>query len=77
MPRSKMNKRGQVTVPKAIREALGVGPGDKLRYAIVDDGVLVLPVRPTSSLFGMLPYDGPPISLEEIARVMGEDPDRD
>ena len=27
-----MSTRGQITIPKLIREALGVRPGDKLRF---------------------------------------------
>ena len=35
MPKSTITSKHQTTVPKAIREKLGVGPGDVLRWEIV------------------------------------------
>jgi AbrB family looped-hinge helix DNA binding protein len=32
-----LTSKGRITVPKAVREALGVGPGDRLAFRI-DDG---------------------------------------
>lgn len=50
-----LTSKGQATVPKAVRDHLGVRPGDKIRYFIHPDGtVLILPVRPVSVLRGML-----------------------
>ena len=37
----RLSAKGQVTVPKQVREVLGVGPGDLLEYEI-DDGVVRL-----------------------------------
>lgn len=40
-----MTSKGQVTVPKAVREHLGIGPGSKVTFTLADDGrnVLLLP----------------------------------
>jgi antitoxin PrlF len=38
--------KGQVTVPKAIREALGLRQGDQLRWDLEDGGVRVRLVSP-------------------------------
>lgn len=38
--------KGQVTVPKAIREALGLRQGDQLRWDLEDRGVRVRLVSP-------------------------------
>jgi AbrB family looped-hinge helix DNA binding protein len=44
MPYSRITSKGQVTVPKAVRDALGVVPGDRIAFRIEDDGrVLVEP----------------------------------
>ena len=52
----------------AVRDALGLQAGDRVRYVILDEGVLMMPVRPTSRLFGSLKYDGPAVSMEDMER---------
>ena len=42
---AKMTSKGQVTVPLAIRRALGVKPGDTLLFESDDEGVRVRPQR--------------------------------
>jgi bifunctional DNA-binding transcriptional regulator/antitoxin component of YhaV-PrlF toxin-antitoxin module len=59
-------------LPKAVRDSLAVKAGDKVRYVILDEGVLMMPVRPTSRLFGSLKYDGPAVSLEDMDRGIAE-----
>ena len=66
---SSITIKGQTTLPKAIRDSLAVKAGDKVRYVIVDEGVLIMPVRPTSRLFRSLKYDGPAASLEEMDKA--------
>lgn len=65
MHESKISKRGQTT-SKAVRDALGLKPGDRIRYFIHDGDVRILPVRPIGRLFGILKCDGPPVSIEEM-----------
>ncbi len=69
---SSITIKGQTTLPKAIRDSLGVKAGDRVRYVIVDEGVLMMPVRPTGRLFGSLRYDGPPVSLDDMDRAIAE-----
>jgi AbrB family looped-hinge helix DNA binding protein len=45
---AKITSKGQITVPRAIRKALGVGPGDTLLFEGDKTGVRVRPVRSTS-----------------------------
>lgn len=66
MHESKISKRGQTTFPKAVREALGLKSGDRVRYFIHEGDVRILPVRPIGRLFGVLKHDGPPVSIEEM-----------
>lgn len=42
---AKITSKGQITVPRAIRRALGVGPGDVLSFEQDTRGVRVRPVR--------------------------------
>lgn len=45
MPRSmtKLNRGGQVTIPKGIRETLHLKPGDTLRVMIENSRVILIP----------------------------------
>lgn len=45
---ARITSKGQITVPLAIRRALGVQPGDTLLFESGKDGVRVRPVRPDS-----------------------------
>jgi AbrB family looped-hinge helix DNA binding protein len=38
---SKLTSRGRVTIPKEIREYLGLNPGDRVRF-VLKDGKLVM-----------------------------------
>ena len=69
MIESSITSKGQTTVPKAVREALGLETGDKVRYLIDDHEVRLLPVRPISRLFGMLKYHGPVVTIDEMEQA--------
>ena len=62
MYESSVNYQGQSTLPKAVRDSLAVKAGDKVRYVILDEGVFMMRVRPTSRLFGSLKYDSPVVA---------------
>ena len=64
--------RVSTTLPKAVRDSLELKAGDKVRYVILDEGVLIMPVRPTSRLFGSLKYDGPAVSLEDMEDAIAD-----
>ena len=68
LPESKITSRGQTTLPKAVREALDLEAGDLVRYFIYDGEVRIAKVLPLSRLCGVLEYDGPPVTLEDIER---------
>ena len=72
MIESAITSKGQTTLPKAVREALGVGPGDRVRYVILGDEVRITPTRPLARLFGVLKYDGPPVTLQDMERAIAE-----
>ena len=72
MSESKLAADGRTTLPKAVREALAVQPGDRVRYTILDGEVRIRAVRPLQQLYGVLEYDGPPVSLGDMERAIGE-----
>lgn len=43
--RSALTSKSQVTLPKRVRELLGVGPGDQVRFEIDGEVVRIIPVR--------------------------------
>jgi AbrB family looped-hinge helix DNA binding protein len=66
-----MTSKGQVTIPKEIREGLKLKPQDKIAFMLLPDGtVLMRPkTRHFSDLYGSL-YDPKrkPITLEQMKR---------
>ena len=67
-----MTAKGRTTLPKPVREALGVRAGDRVRYVVLDDEVRLLPVRPIGRLFGALKHDGPPVTPEDMEHAIAE-----
>ena len=47
--RARLTNQGQITIPKAIREELGLRPGDDIEF-VARDGVLVVEARPRRSV---------------------------
>lgn len=42
MAKSTITGKGQITLPKAVREALGVGYGDRVAFHIHEDGTVTI-----------------------------------
>lgn len=72
MTESSITKKGQTTLPKPVREFLGLRAGDKVRYFITDGGVRIMPVRSVKRLCGALRYDGPTVTLEEMEQAIAD-----
>lgn len=72
MTESSITKKGQTTLPKSVREFLGLRAGDKVRYFITGDGVRIMPVRSINRLFGALKYDGPTVTLEKMEQAIAD-----
>lgn len=56
MVKSRISSKGQITLPKRIRELLGVGPGEEVEFEVREGEVLLKPRRevPLESLLGSL-----------------------
>lgn len=62
-----ITSKGQVTVPKPIRDSLHLRPGDKLNFLLDDGELRVAPVKsPVTALKGMLPKPATPVTLEQM-----------
>lgn len=69
MTESTMTSKGQVTIPKAVREALRLQAGDRLEFVISESGkVLMTPVKTTvAEIYGMLHKpDQEPVTVEAM-----------
>ena len=67
MQESTITVKGQTTLPKDVRRALGLASGDRVRYVILDGEVRLLKVQPVRGLAGMLARPGrKPVSLDEM-----------
>lgn len=49
----RVGPKGQVVIPKAMRDELGIEPGDEVDFELVGESVLIKPVRSFDSLRGM------------------------
>ena len=72
MIQSAITSKGQTTLPKSVWQALGVKTGDRVRYVLLANEVRILPLPPIGRLFGTLKHDGPPVTLEDMERAVGE-----
>jgi len=69
MPTSTLTSKGQITLPKEIRDRLGLRIGDRIRFRETADGTVVLEPETGSlmALFGALtPPDGRHLGVEEM-----------
>jgi AbrB family looped-hinge helix DNA binding protein len=74
MQESTVTMKGQTTLPKEVRAALQLGPGDKLRYFILDGGeVRLVRSQPVTRLEGLLKDRvGRTVSLEEMEAAIAQ-----
>lgn len=73
MPSSKLSTKGQLVVPKEVRDYLKVRPGDRIDFVVREDGqVLMRPaVLDVRELRGLLRREGrPAVSIEEMNRAV-------
>jgi antitoxin PrlF len=73
MPSATLTSKGQLTLPKAIRDRLRLGAGDRVDFVVKDDGTVVL--RPVTvdvrEIKGLLHRKGlKPLSVEEMNAVI-------
>ena len=75
MPTSTLTSQGQTEIPKPIREALGLQPGDRIEFILKDEHALLRPARADiSALNGMLAHLGTEtVSIEEMNEAKGDE----
>jgi antitoxin PrlF len=69
MAESTLTSKGQVTVPREIRERLGLESGDKLAFTLLSDGTVVMRAKTRQLLdlaASLTRPDQPKVSIEEM-----------
>jgi AbrB family looped-hinge helix DNA binding protein len=67
-----MTSKGQVTIPKAVRDELGLRPKDKVRFSLEDGQVILRKAYPSlAEVVGSLPPLSMPIE-QAIAQAKDE-----
>jgi antitoxin PrlF len=66
-----LTSKGQTTIPKPIRDSLGMKAGDRMSFTLMPDGVVLMRVKNkrVSELAGLLHKKGRrPVSVELLSR---------
>lgn len=77
MTRARLSTKGQIVLPKEVRDALHWQAGTEVEVVREGESVRLTPVpvkkRYTlDDLYGCLPYSGPPKTLEDMERGIDE-----
>ena len=73
MPHSRLSTKGQLVVPKEVRDFLRVHPGDRIDFVVRDDGQVVIrpAVADVHDLRGLLHRPGSkPVTVQEMKRAV-------
>ena len=74
MDEATLTSKSQLTVPKAVREALGIGPGDRIRFVPSLNGYRIVALKgDITRLHGV--FKGrrtKPLSIEEMKAAVAE-----
>lgn len=67
-----ISTKGQITIPAVVREALSVGPGDRLEFVQIEAGqfLLVAANRSVTELKGMFGKPANEVSIEDMGRTI-------
>ena len=68
MSNATLTSTGQTTIPKEIRDSLGLKPQDQLNFTLLSDGTVIMRVKNKSllDLAGIVKYKGPTIPIEKM-----------
>jgi AbrB family looped-hinge helix DNA binding protein len=63
-----LTSKGQTTIPKDVRDYLGLRPGDRIEFVLTEDKTVLLKpaTRPVTDLKGFLPKPPKPVTIEQM-----------
>jgi len=66
---STVTAKGQVTIPKPIRDVLNIQPNDRVSFIQEGDRIVLQPIKTLKSFRGTVKTDGAGLFSEERARA--------
>jgi antitoxin PrlF len=78
MPTATVTTKGQITIPKEVRDAMGIEAGDRVEFVAEEKGVykVVAATKDVRHLKGLVPKPAKPVSVEEMNRAVTRAPSR-
>lgn len=78
MEKTRLSTKGQVILPKSVRDSKNWKPGMEFTVEIVRDGALLRPLKPfpprkIEEVSGCLKYDGPAKTIEEMNEAIAKE----
>ena len=72
MATATLTSKGQITLPKVVRERLGAKAGDKVEFVATEPGVykMIATTPDVRDLKGLVPKPARPVTVEEMSRVI-------
>ncbi len=78
--RAKISSKGQLVLPKAVRDQFGLVAGSEVNVESTGSTIVLTPLRRSvrkkytvEEVAGMLKYDGPPVSISDMNRAVEEE----
>ncbi|HTC99464.1 MAG TPA: AbrB/MazE/SpoVT family DNA-binding domain-containing protein [Bradyrhizobium sp.] len=76
---TKLTSKGQVTIPKPVRDYLGIEPGSDVNFRRAADGSIVIEkadgTRPPSRFAKLVGSAGPGLTTDELMELLRGDPE--
>ena len=78
MEKTRLSSKGQLILPKSLRDAKHWSPGTEFTVEVVREGVLLRPVKPfpptkIEDVSGFLKYSGPAKTIEEMDQAITDE----
>ena len=75
METTRLSSKGQIVLPKSVREARSWKPGTEFAVDETSDGILLRPLRPfpptsIAEVYGSLKYTGRPKTLRQMEKAI-------
>ena len=69
-----LTSKGQITIPKEVRERLGVDTGDRVEFVEIEGGVftMVAATRDIRELKGIIPKAAKPVAIVAMNRAIAK-----